>query len=202
MEAVMKEVLIIGSGLSGLSCAIRLAQNGIPSIVVSPYPSERAQSVMAAGGINAALGADDSQNKHAKDTWLGGCEIAGMDAVAGLCSAAPEIIRYLEELGVTDSGINRMIKSVYDLLNLITYITAGEKEVHAWTITRGTKAPQAAGVIHTDFEKGFIRAEVTSYKDFVECGSYTACKDKGVTRLEGKEYIVQDGDIVHFRFAV
>lgn len=109
---------------------------------------------------------------------------------------------YLAELGITDSGINRMIKSVYELLNLITYITAGEKEVHAWTITVGTKAPQAAGVIHTDFEKGFIRAEVTAYKDFVECGSYTACKDKGVTRLEGKDYVVQDGDIVHFRFAV
>ena len=81
-------------------------------------------------------------------------------------------------------------------------ITAGEKEVHAWTCSANTKAPQAAGVIHTDFEKGFIRAEVTSYKDFVECGSYTACKEKGVTRLEGKDYIVQDGDIVHFRFAV
>lgn len=109
---------------------------------------------------------------------------------------------YLAELGITDSGINKMIKSVYDLLNLITYITAGEKEVHAWTITKGTKAPQAAGVIHTDFEKGFIRAEVTSYKDFAENGSYAACKDKGVTRLEGKDYVVQDGDIVHFRFAV
>ena len=109
---------------------------------------------------------------------------------------------YLEELGVEDSGIDKMIKSVYRLLNLITFITAGEKEVHAWTSSANTKAPQAAGVIHTDFEKGFIRAEVTSYKDFVECGSYTACKEKGVTRLEGKEYIVQDGDIVHFRFAV
>ena len=109
---------------------------------------------------------------------------------------------YLEELGVSDSGINKMIKSVYELLNLITFITAGEKEVHAWTITRGTKAPQAAGVIHTDFEKGFIRAEVTAYKDFVENGSYAACKDKGVTRLEGKDYVMQDGDIVHFRFAV
>ena len=108
---------------------------------------------------------------------------------------------YLEELGVTDSGIDKMIKSVYSLLNLITFITAGEKEVHAWTIIEGTRAPQAAGVIHTDFEKGFIRAEVTAYKDFVECGSYTACKDKGVTRLEGKDYIMQDGDIVHFRFA-
>ena len=109
---------------------------------------------------------------------------------------------YLEELGVEDSGIDKMIKSVYELLNLITFITAGEKEVHAWTITKGTKAPQAAGVIHTDFEKGFIRAEVTAYKDFAENGSYAACKDKGVTRLEGKDYVMQDGDIVHFRFAV
>ncbi len=109
---------------------------------------------------------------------------------------------YLQELGVEDSGIDKMIKTVYKLLNLITFITAGEKETRAWTCAEGTKAPQAAGVIHTDFEKGFIRAEVTSYKDFVECKSYTACKDKGVTRLEGKDYIVKDGDIVHFRFAV
>ena len=108
---------------------------------------------------------------------------------------------YLEELGVSDSGIDKMIKSVYSLLNLITFITSGEKETRAWTIINGTKAPQAAGVIHTDFEKGFIRAEVTAYKDFVECGSYSACKDKGVTRLEGKDYVMQDGDIVHFRFA-
>lgn len=109
---------------------------------------------------------------------------------------------YLAELGISDSGIDKMIKSVYSLLNLITFITAGEKETRAWTCSAGTKAPQAAGVIHTDFEKGFIRAEVTSYKDFVDNGSYAACKDKGVTRLEGKDYIVQDGDIVHFRFAV
>ena len=115
---------------------------------------------------------------------------------------AEEAKEYLNDLGVEDSGIDKMIKSVYSLLNLITYITAGEKEIHAWTITKGTKAPQAAGVIHTDFEKGFIRAEVTPYKDFAEFGSYTACKEKGVTRLEGKDYIVQDGDIVHFRFAV
>ena len=109
---------------------------------------------------------------------------------------------YLEELGVTDSGINKMIKSVYNLLNLITFITACEKETRAWTSSKCTNAPQAAGVIHTDFERGFIRAEVTSYRDFVDNGSYTACKDKGVTRLEGKDYVVQDGDIVHFRFAV
>lgn len=113
-----------------------------------------------------------------------------------------EAEEYLKELGIEDSGINRMIKSVYNLLKLRTFITAGEKEVRAWTITAGTKAPQAAGVIHTDFEKGFIRAEITPYKDFVELGSYTACKEKGVTRLEGKDYVIQDGDLVHFRFAV
>lgn len=113
-----------------------------------------------------------------------------------------EATEYLNELGIEDSGINRMIKSVYKLLNLRTFITAGEKEVHAWTIPAGAKAPQAAGVIHTDFEKGFIRAEITPYKDFAELGSYVACKEKGVTRLEGKDYEVQDGDLVHFRFSV
>lgn len=113
-----------------------------------------------------------------------------------------EAQEYLKELGIEDSGINRMIKSVYNLLKLRTFITAGEKEVRAWTITAGTKAPQAAGVIHTDFEKGFIRAEITPYNDFVELGSYNACKEKGVTRLEGKDYVIQDGDLVHFRFAV
>lgn len=120
-----------------------------------------------------------------------------------LAELGPEEAKeYLAELGVEDSGINKMIKSVYKLLNLRTFITAGEKEVHAWTIPAGAKAPQAAGVIHTDFEKGFIRAEITPYKDFAELGSYVACKEKGVTRLEGKDYVVQDGDIVHFRFAV
>lgn len=113
-----------------------------------------------------------------------------------------EAKEYLSELGIEDSGINRMIKSVYKLLNLRTFITAGEKEVHAWTIPAGAKAPQAAGVIHTDFEKGFIRAEITPYKDFAELGSYVACKERGVTRLEGKDYIIQDGDLVHFRFSV
>ncbi len=112
-----------------------------------------------------------------------------------------EAKEYLADLGVETSGIDKMIKSVYSLLKLLTFITAGEKEIHAWTIKEGTKAPQAAGVIHTDFERGFIRAEITPYKDFAELGSYVACKEKGVTRLEGKEYVVQDGDLVHFRFA-
>ena len=113
-----------------------------------------------------------------------------------------EAKEYLAELGIEDSGISRMIKTVYKLLKLITFITAGEKEVRAWTCAEGTKAPQAAGVIHTDFEKGFIRAEITPYEEFSKLGSYVACKEKGVTRLEGKEYIVQDGDLVHFRFNI
>ena len=113
-----------------------------------------------------------------------------------------EAKEYLNELGITSSGIEKMIQSVYHLLNLRTYITAGEIEVKAWTIKAGTKAPQAAGVIHTDFEKGFIRAEVISYEDFLACdGSYTVAKEKGLMRLEGKDYVVQDGDIMHFRFA-
>lgn len=114
---------------------------------------------------------------------------------------AEEAKEYLAELGIEDSGINRMIKTVYHLLDLRTFITAGEMEVRAWTIPAGAKAPQAAGVIHTDFEKGFIRAEITGYNDFVSCGSYAACKEKGLTRLEGKDYVVQDGDLVHFRFS-
>lgn len=108
---------------------------------------------------------------------------------------------YLKELGADSSGIEKMIKCVYDLLGLRTYITAGEKEVRAWTITKGTKAPQAAGVIHTDFEKGFIKAEVVSYEDFIAAGSWAAAREKGTARLEGKDYVVQDGDIMLFRFA-
>ena len=109
---------------------------------------------------------------------------------------------FLSELGLEVSGLNRIIKEGYSLLGLISYLTAGKQEVRAWTITRGTKAPQAAGKIHTDFEKGFIRAEVISYDDLMECGTMAAAKDKGLVRLEGKEYVMQDGDIVVFRFNV
>jgi len=109
---------------------------------------------------------------------------------------------FLEEMGLTESGVNRIIKAAYHLLNYITYFTAGVKEVRAWTITRGMKAPQAAGVIHTDFEKGFIRAEVIAYNDYVQYGSESACRDVGKLRVEGKEYVVNDGDVMHFRFNV
>ncbi|MBP1992572.1 redox-regulated ATPase YchF [Paenibacillus eucommiae] len=109
---------------------------------------------------------------------------------------------FLEELGLQESGLNRLIKAAYKLLGLYTYFTAGVQEVRAWTIRKGTKAPQAAAVIHTDFERGFIRAEVVSYQDLTGSGSMNAAKEKGQLRLEGKEYVVQDGDVVHFRFNV
>ena len=109
---------------------------------------------------------------------------------------------FLEELGLNESGVARLIKSSYRLLNLQTFLTAGVQEVRAWTFTKGWKAPQCAGVIHTDFEKGFIRAEVIKYDDYVSLRSEAACKEAGKMSVEGKDYIVQDGDIMHFRFNV
>lgn len=109
---------------------------------------------------------------------------------------------FLEELGLSESGLDKLIKASYKLLGLISYLTAGETETRAWTITNGMKAPQAAGKIHTDFERGFIRAEVVNYQDLLDCGSYSAAKDKGLVGLEGKEYVVKDGDVILFRFNV
>ncbi|MDR0798497.1 MAG: redox-regulated ATPase YchF [Dysgonamonadaceae bacterium] len=109
---------------------------------------------------------------------------------------------FLQELGLQESGVSRLIKAAYKLLNLETFLTAGPQEVRAWTYERGWKAPQCAGVIHTDFEKGFIRAEVIKYDDYVRLGSEAACKEAGKMSVEGKEYVVQDGDIMHFRFNV
>ena len=109
---------------------------------------------------------------------------------------------FLSDLGLETSGLDRIIKQGYSLLGLISYLTAGEPEVRAWTIKKGTKAPQAAGKIHTDFEKGFIRAEVVSFDDLMACGNMVAAKEKGLVRLEGKDYVMQDGDIVLFRFNV
>jgi ribosome-binding ATPase len=113
-----------------------------------------------------------------------------------------EAIEFLADIGLAESGLNKLIKAGYRLLGLITFFTAGETEVRAWTITRGTKAPQAAGKIHTDFERGFIRAEVVAYGDLISAGSYAVARERGQTRLEGKEYVMQDGDVVHFRFNV
>jgi hypothetical protein len=109
---------------------------------------------------------------------------------------------FLEDIGLAEPGVNRLIRKAYQLLDLETYFTAGEKEVRAWTIQKGSTAPQAAGVIHTDFEKGFIRAEVIKYQDYVDLGSEQKVKEAGKMAIEGKEYVVQDGDIMHFRFNV
>lgn len=109
---------------------------------------------------------------------------------------------FLEDLGLSESGLDKLIKASYSLLGLISYLTAGEQETRAWTIKKGTKAPQAAGKIHSDFERGFIRAEVVNYQDLLDAGSYAAAKEKGLVGLEGKEYVVKDGDVILFRFNV
>lgn len=139
--------------------------------------------------------------------------VAGEDAEVIIVSAsleaqiaefedADEKAMFLEEYGLDESGLNRLIKASYRILDLITYFTAGEKEVRAWTIKKGWKAPQAAGVIHTDFERGFIKAEVIKLADYQKYGSENGCKEAGKLSIEGKEYIVHDGDIMHFRFNV
>lgn len=141
------------------------------------------------------------------------CRLAAEEgsAVLPICAKIEEEISdmdkedksmFLAELGLAESGLDRLIKEGYALLGLISYLTAGEPEVRAWTIKKGTKAPQAAGKIHSDFERGFIRAEVISFEDLMACGSMAAAKEKGLVRLEGKEYVVQDGDIILFRFNV
>lgn len=131
--------------------------------------------------------------------------------VIPICAALEEEIAQLDEedkkvfladLGLKESGLDRLIKAGYELLGLISFLTAGPQEVRAWTIKKGTKAPQAAGKIHSDFERGFIRAEVIAYEDLMACGSYTVAKEKGLVRLEGKDYIMQDGDVTLFRFNV
>lgn len=115
---------------------------------------------------------------------------------------AEEAQEFLEMAGLTEAGLDRLIRAGFHLLGLMTFLTAGEMESRAWTIVQGTKAPQAAGKIHTDFEKGFIRAEIVGYHDLVTCGSKNAAREKGLVRLEGKEYVMQDGDVVEFRFNV
>jgi GTP-binding protein YchF len=116
--------------------------------------------------------------------------------------SAEEAKEFLKELGVAESGIGQLIRATYHLLGLRTYFTAGEKEVRAWTIHAGDTAPKAAGVIHTDFERGFIKAETVAYDDLIKCGSVAAAREKGLYRMEGKEYVVKDGDVMLFKFNV
>ncbi len=127
---------------------------------------------------------------------------AAIEAEITMLESFDDRLAFLSDLGLEESGVTKLIKAAYRLLNLQTYFTAGEKEVRAWTITKGMYAPQAAGVIHTDFEKGFIKAEVIHYQDFLRYGSESGCRDAGKLSIEGKEYLVDDGDIMHFRFNV
>ena len=152
---------------------------------------------------------DVTKNKNYREVLeIGKAEGAEVVAICGRMEEeiaeldAEDKKMFLEELGLTQSGLDRLVTASYDLLGLISYLTAGKQEVRAWTIAKGTKAPQAAGKIHSDFERGFIRAEVVSYTDLMDCGTMVLAKEKGLVRSEGKEYIMKDGDIVLFRFNV
>jgi ribosome-binding ATPase len=159
----------------------------------------------------ANVSEDDLKGEHpfvAQVREIAAKEGAGVVTICGKLEAeiseldGDEKQAFLEDMGLEEPGLDRLIRSGYELLGLITYFTAGVKEVRAWTIVNGTKAPQAAGVIHSDFEKGFIRAEVIAFNDYINCNGESGAKEKGLMRLEGKEYIVKDGDVMHFRFNV
>lgn len=161
-----------------------------------------------AANVDEATLADPDSNPHVQKvlhTLRGELDVVAICAKleAELVALDPaERDEYLKDLGLTSSGVDKLIKAAYHMLGLMSFLTAGEKEVRAWTIPIGTKAPQAAGEIHTDIERGFIRAEIVSYDDLVACGSRKAASEKGLARLEGKEYVMQDGDVVDFRFNV
>ncbi len=152
----------------------------------------------------AANGNSQSQRVQDMAKKLGAESVIISAAIEAEVAQLPDADKaeYLASMGLSEPGLNRVIRAGYALLDLITFFTVGPKETHAWTVRRGAKAPEAAGAIHTDFEKGFIRAETIAYADFAALGSEAACREQGKLRVEGKEYIVQDGDILHFRFNV
>ena len=178
--------------------------------ILRDVPLLSAKPVIYVANVNEdSVGSDLSDNKYymalkaiADEERSGIIHIcAGLEAEISELEGE-EKKAFLAELGIEQSGLDNLVSACYDLLGLISFLTAGPEEVRAWTITRGTKAPQAAGKIHTDFERGFIRAEVISFDDLVACGSTAAAKEKGLMRSEGKEYVMQDGDVVLFRFNV
>ena len=167
-----------------------------PIIYVANVSEDEAAGVSPDNEMfNAVKKAADAEGAEVIPVCAGiEAEIAELDA--------DEKAMFLSDLGITESGLDRLIKASYTLLGYISYLTAGPKEVRAWTIVRGTKAPQAAGKIHSDFERGFIRAEIVSYDDLIECGSMNTAKERGLIRSEGKDYVIADGDVVLFRFNV
>ena len=196
--------------------ALELLREGKPARLARLTPEEepgyRALQLLTAKPVvyvcnvdeaSAAAGNAMSQKVEAKAREEGaGCVIISAKIEAEFAGLPPQDREaFLHDLGLQEAGLNRLIREGYRVLGLITYFTVGPKEARAWTVTRGTKAPKAAGTIHTDFEKGFIRAETITYDDFVALGGEAGAKEAGKMRLEGKEYIVKDGDVMHFRFA-
>jgi ribosome-binding ATPase len=169
---------------------------GLISLKPIIYGANVAEADMASG-TNQWV---EELNKYANKEGAGVVVISAAAEAQLVGMSQTDKNEFLNELGVKEAGLNQLIRKAYDLLGLRTYFTAGEKEVHAWTINSGDKAPRAAGVIHTDFEKGFVKAETISYEDFVACGSRTKARETGKARQEGKEYEVQDGDVIEFKF--
>jgi GTP-binding protein YchF len=199
-----------------IKAALKLLRDGKPARFVERKPEQ--ESMFHQLGLltslpvlyvcnveesSAAIGNALSQKVEARAKAEGaGCVVISAKIESEIAALpAEEREHFLADLGLQETGLDRLIRAGYDLLHLVTYFTAGPKEARAWTITKGTKGPQAAGVIHTDFERGFIRAETISYDDYVKYGGEAGARDAGRLRLEGKEYVVADGDVMHFRFA-
>jgi GTP-binding protein YchF len=198
-----------------MSKAVNLLRDGKPARAADLTPEEREPYrrlglltekpvlyVCNVDEASAATGNSQSQRMFAKAKAEGAGAIAISARIEEELAQLPleDRAEYLASLGLEEPGLNRLIRAGYDLLGLITFFTAGPKESRAWTVTKGARAPQAAGVIHTDFEKGFIRAEVIKYEDYVANGGEAGAREAGKFRLEGKDYVVQDGDVMHFRF--
>jgi GTP-binding protein YchF len=199
-----------------IKAALKLLRDGKPARFVERKPEQ--ESMFHQLGLltslpvlyvcnveesSAAIGNALSQKVEARAKAEGaGCVVISAKIESEIAALpAEEREHFLADLGLQETGLDRLIRAGYDLLHLVTYFTAGPKEARAWTITKGTKGPQAAGVIHTDFERGFIRAETISFDDYVKYGGEAGARDAGRLRLEGKEYVVADGDVMHFRFA-
>jgi GTP-binding protein YchF len=199
-----------------IKAALKLLRDGKPARFVERKPEQ--ESMFHQLGLltslpvlyvcnveesSAAIGNALSQKVEARAKAEGaGCVVISAKIESEIAALpAEEREHFLADLGLKETGLDRLIRAGYDLLHLVTYFTAGPKEARAWTITKGTKGPQAAGVIHTDFERGFIRAETISFDDYVKYGGEAGARDAGRLRLEGKEYVVADGDVMHFRFA-
>lgn len=196
--------------------ALPLLREGKPARLVERKPDEeklfQSLGLMTAKPVlyvcNVDEGDADKGNAYS-DSVFARAKAEGAVAVVVSAKIESEIAvmpeadqaEFLEAVGLTEPGLNRVIRAGYDLLGLVTYFTVGPKEARAWTITKGTRAPGAAGVIHSDFEKGFIRAETIAFKDYTTLGGESGARDAGKLRLEGKDYVVQDGDVLHFRFA-